>query len=177
MLVFQRSSSHSGRVLKRCLATHAPSIEKDCSSITPPYAKLLQKLARVRKLLNNRPLTLAEKILYSHLVDPETSLSRGGNIRGETYLQLSPQRVAMQDASAQLSPSFILLIDLLKEHQNGVVSPAACESPSSSLHSFRLQFMSAGLSRCAVPTSIHCDHLIQAVDGASSDLQVTALCL
>ena len=101
--VFQRCSSRSGRVLKRCLATHAPTIEKDCSSITPPYAKLLQKLERVRKLLN-RPLTLAEKILYSHLIDPEKSLSRAGDIRGEAYLQLSPQRVAMQDASAQLSP-------------------------------------------------------------------------
>lgn len=102
--VLQRGSSHSRRVLRRCLATHAPTIEKDCSSITPPYAKLLQKLDRVRALLNHRPLTLAEKILYSHLADPEKNLSRGGNIRGETYLQLSPQRVAMQDASAQLSP-------------------------------------------------------------------------
>ncbi|KAF8140065.1 hypothetical protein EV363DRAFT_1426505 [Boletus edulis] len=138
LLVFQRGSSRSRRVLKRCLATHVTTIEKDCSSIIPPYAKLLQKLDRVRELLNNRPLTLAEKILYSHLVDPEKALSRGGKIRGETYLQLNPQRVAMQDASAQMA---------------------------------LLQFMSAGLSRCAVPTSIHCDHLIQAVDGASSDLQ------
>ncbi|KAI9572778.1 aconitate hydratase [Boletus coccyginus] len=137
LLALQRGPSRSRPVLKRCLATHAPTIEKDCSSITPPYPKLLQKLERVRKLLNNRPLTLAEKILYSHLVDPEKSLSRSGNIRGEAYLQLSPQRVAMQDASAHL----------------------------------RLQFMGAGLSRCAVPTSIHCDHLIQAVDGASSDLE------
>lgn len=101
MLVFQRGASHSRRVLKRYLATHALAVEKDCSSILPPYAKLLQKLERVRKLLNNKPLTLAEKILYSHLVDPEKSLSRGGKIRGETYLQLHPQRVAMQDASAQ----------------------------------------------------------------------------
>lgn len=105
LLALQRGPSRSRPVLRRCLATHAPTIEKDCSSITPPYPKLLQKLERVRKLLNNRPLTLAEKILYSHLVDPEKSLSRGGNIRGEAYLQLSPQRVAMQDASAQLSPS------------------------------------------------------------------------
>jgi len=58
-------------------------------------------LERVRELLNNRPLTLAEKILYSHLNDPEKSLSGGGKIRGESYLQLTPQRVAMQDASAQ----------------------------------------------------------------------------
>ncbi|KAF9229519.1 aconitate hydratase [Gyrodon lividus] len=134
----QGGSVCSRRALRRSLATHAPIIQKNCSSITPPYALLLQKLGRVRELLNNRPLTLAEKILYSHLNDPEKSLSSGGKIRGETYLQLSPQRVAMQDASAQMA---------------------------------LLQFMSAGLSRCAVPTSIHCDHLIQAVDGAASDLE------
>ena len=87
--------------IRRCLATHAPLNSKDCSSITPPYVKLLKKLERVRKLLDHRPLTLAEKILYSHLVDPEKSLSAGGKIRGEAYLQLNPQRVAMQDASAQ----------------------------------------------------------------------------
>ncbi|KAG6381363.1 hypothetical protein JVT61DRAFT_5777 [Boletus reticuloceps] len=109
LLVFQRGSSHSRRVLKRCLATHVTTAEKDCFSIIPPYAKLLQKLDRVRELLNNRPLTLAEKILYSHLVDPDKALSRGGKIRGETYLQLNPQRVAMQDASAQLSPFFLSL--------------------------------------------------------------------
>lgn len=90
------------RVLsRRTLATHAPLAEKDCSSITPPYPALMKKLELVREILNNRPLTLAEKILYSHLHDPEKSLAGGGKIRGEAYLQLSPQRVAMQDASAQ----------------------------------------------------------------------------
>lgn len=128
----------TGPTFRRSLATHAPFYEKDCSSITPPYAQLIGKLEYVRELLNNRPLTLAEKILYSHLNDPEKSLSGGGKIRGESYLQLTPQRVAMQDASAQMA---------------------------------LLQFMSAGLSRCAVPTSIHCDHLIQAIDGAESDLK------
>lgn len=102
--VLRRSSGRSRHILRRCLATHGPTVDKDCSSITPPYTKLLQKLERARDLLNHRPLTLAEKILYSHLVDPEKNLFRGGKIRGETYLQLSPQRVAMQDASAQLSP-------------------------------------------------------------------------
>jgi len=91
----------STHALRRCLATHAPVTDKDCSSITPPYGKLLKKLERVRELLDHRPLTLAEKILYSHLADPEKSLSGGGKIRGETYLRLNPQRVAMQDASAQ----------------------------------------------------------------------------
>ncbi|XP_006454508.1 hypothetical protein AGABI2DRAFT_62721 [Agaricus bisporus var. bisporus H97] len=126
-----RSGSMS---LRRFLATQVASIERDCSSITPPYSELLDKLKRVRKILD-RPLTLAEKILYSHVIDPEANLSGRGKIRGETYLQLRPQRVAMQDASAQL------------------------------------QFMSAGLPQCAVPTSIHCDHLIQASEGASKDLE------
>ncbi|KAF5355703.1 hypothetical protein D9756_003945 [Leucocoprinus leucothites] len=102
-----------------------------------PYPFLIEKLERVRKVLD-RPLTLAEKILYSHVIDPEANLSGGGRIRGETYLQLRPQRVAMQDASAQMA---------------------------------LLQFMSAGLSQCAVPTSIHCDHLIQASEGAAKDLE------
>jgi homoaconitase len=87
-------------VLQRSLATHAPLAEKACASITPPYSALIQKLEHVRRILN-RPLTLAEKILYSHLVDPEKSLSVGGRIRGEANLQLSLERVAMQDASAQ----------------------------------------------------------------------------
>ncbi|KAF8078407.1 aconitase family-domain-containing protein [Lyophyllum atratum] len=119
---------------QRSLATHAPLAEKACASITPPYARLIENLEQARKILN-RPLTLSEKILYSHLVDPEKSLAGGGRIRGEAYLQLHPERVAMQDASAQL------------------------------------QFMSAGLAQCAVPTSIHCDHLIQAAEGAEVDLK------
>ncbi|KAF8222261.1 aconitate hydratase [Tricholoma matsutake] len=121
-------------LLRRALATYAPLPEKNCSSITPPYPLLLRNLKRVRGLLE-RPLTLAEKILYSHLVDPEKCLTGVGKVRGEVYLQLRPERVAMQDASAQL------------------------------------QFMSAGMSQSAVPTSIHCDHLIQAVDGADQDLK------
>jgi homoaconitase len=96
-----RTSPASRHLIRRYLATHAPLPEKNCSSITPPYSALLEKLGRVRELLNNRPLTLAEKILYSHLHDPEKSLAGGGQIRGEAYLQLSPERVAMQDASAQ----------------------------------------------------------------------------
>lgn len=86
---------------RRYLATHTSLPEKECSSITPPYSALVKNLDHVRTLLNNRPLTLAEKILYSHLHDPEKSLAGGGKIRGEAYLQLNPERVAMQDASAQ----------------------------------------------------------------------------
>ncbi|KAG8826687.1 aconitate hydratase [Serendipita sp. 401] len=116
------------------LATSNGSIQKDCSTITPPYKDLLANLDTARKILK-RPLTLAEKILYAHLDNPHKSLAGGGNIRGEAYLQLRPQRVAMQDASAQL------------------------------------QFMTCGLPSSAVPASIHCDHLIQAVTGAEEDLK------
>ncbi|KAL5534292.1 hypothetical protein ACEPAG_754 [Sanghuangporus baumii] len=122
------------RALARPLATHASLLEKDCTTITPPYARLQDNLKRVRAILGSKPLTLAEKILYSHIHEPEKTLAGKKNIRGE-YLQLRPQRVAMQDASAQL------------------------------------QFMSAGLPACAVPTSIHCDHLIQASEGAEADLK------
>lgn len=90
----------SKRGLCRSFATQSGFLEKDCSSITPRYASLQQKLADVRRVLK-RPLTLAEKILYSHVIDPVASFSSGGRIRGETYLQLNPERVAMQDASAQ----------------------------------------------------------------------------
>ncbi|KIM33810.1 hypothetical protein M408DRAFT_325405 [Serendipita vermifera MAFF 305830] len=121
----------------RLLATATALPQKDCSTITPPYEALLKKLQTVREILK-RPLTLAEKILYSHLDDPYKSLSGGGKIRGEAYLQLKPQRVAMQDASAQMA---------------------------------LLQFMTCGLPSSAVPASIHCDHLIQAITGADEDLK------
>ena len=100
---WQRTAS-----IRRCLATAAPtSNQKDCSTITPNYDRLLDKLQIARKFLN-RPLTLSEKILYSHLDDPAKSLSGGGRIRGEAYLQLRPARVAMQDASAQSALLYLL---------------------------------------------------------------------
>lgn len=93
--------------IKRSLATHAqfPSIPKDFASRIPPYAKLLANLGKVKELTNNAPLTLAEKILYSHLCDPEESItsSKLEDIRGLQYLKLNPDRVAMQDASAQMA--------------------------------------------------------------------------
>ncbi|TFK40960.1 aconitase family-domain-containing protein [Crucibulum laeve] len=136
--MLRRSGVRKGvSLLRRSFATQVAPVEKDCSSITPPYPALLRNLEHVRKVLQ-RPLTLAEKILYSHLIDPEKNLSGAGKIRGEVYLQLRPERVAMQDASAQMA---------------------------------LLQFMSAGLAQSAVPASIHCDHLIQAVEGAESDLK------
>ncbi|KAM7197192.1 Aconitase family (aconitate hydratase) domain containing protein [Naviculisporaceae sp. PSN 640] len=96
------------------------------------YKKMADNLAIVRSRLN-RPLTLAEKILYSHLDDPE-----GQDIeRGVSYLKLRPDRVACQDATAQMAI---------------------------------LQFMSAGMPQVANPTTVHCDHLIEAQVGGPKDL-------
>lgn len=105
-MLAQRSRSARSAVLaaRRGLATPAQLPVKDCSSITPPYPKLLETLDKVRNVIpKDRKLTLAEKILYSHLRNPEESLGGGGPIRGERYLKLAPDRVAMQDASAQMA--------------------------------------------------------------------------
>ncbi|TRZ02269.1 hypothetical protein DNTS_034041 [Danionella cerebrum] len=97
------------------------------------YDKLRSNVDIVRKRLN-RPLTLSEKIVYGHLDDPA-----GQDIaRGRTYLRLRPDRVAMQDATAQMA---------------------------------MLQFISSGLPKVAVPSTIHCDHLIEAQTGGVQDLQ------
>lgn len=76
----------------------------ELTSRTPPYETLLTKLESARKILD-RPLTYAEKILYAHLTNPEESLSAlpSNRVRGEAYLKLNPDRVAMQDASAQMA--------------------------------------------------------------------------
>ncbi|TQS39210.1 hypothetical protein Golomagni_00270 [Golovinomyces magnicellulatus] len=130
----------------RTLATVATGknlcLDLNVESRTPPYTKLIQKLQTVRNILgDSRKLTLAEKILYSHLDNPEDSLlsntDNGLNIRGNANLKLKPDRVAMQDASAQMA---------------------------------LLQFMTCNLPSTAVPTSIHCDHMIVAEGGAQSDL-------
>ncbi|KAJ7597249.1 aconitase family-domain-containing protein [Mycena floridula] len=122
--------SRNAAVAFRRLPTRGYSTQRD----SPPYSKLLANLQKVRNAVR-QPLTLSEKILYSHINDPE-SIPAGQSLRGQ-YIKLNPDRVAMQDASAQMA---------------------------------LLQFMSAGLRSSAVPTSIHCDHLIQALDGAESDL-------
>jgi aconitate hydratase len=97
------------------------------------YKKMSENLAIVRARLN-RPLTYAEKILYSHLDDPH-----GQDIeRGVSYLKLRPDRVACQDATAQMAI---------------------------------LQFMSAGMPSVANPTTVHCDHLIEAQVGGPKDLE------
>jgi len=85
---------------RRGLATPAQLPTKDCRSITPPYPRLLETLEDVRRVLpKGSKLTLAEKILYSHLRNPEESLGGGSKIRGEKYLKLRPDRVAMQVSS------------------------------------------------------------------------------
>ncbi|MBT7311561.1 aconitate hydratase, partial [bacterium] len=112
------------------------SIDTTASMVQNVYKNSRQKLEIVRERLG-RPLTLAEKVLLGHLVNPaEQELNRG-----EATLALQPDRVAMQDATAQMAI---------------------------------LQFMQAGKDATAVPTTVHCDHLLQAHKGAALD-KATAL--
>ncbi len=105
----------------------------DLDMIKSVYSNYPSTIATARKLLN-RPLTLTEKILYAHLWENKhaTPFSRGSD-----YVDFAPDRVAMQDATAQMA---------------------------------LLQFMQAGRATAAVPTTVHCDHLIQAKHGALADL-------
>ncbi len=98
------------------------------------YSTLTERAALGRKRLG-RPLSLAEKILINHLADPENQEME----RGASYADFHPDRVAMQDATAQMA---------------------------------LLQFMTAGLPETAVPSTVHCDHLILAKQGAKIDLGV-----
>lgn len=104
------------------------------AAIRAYYAALPAQLAGVRQRLG-RPLTLTEKILFAHRAQPDSALPE----RGKTTVPLRPDRVAMQDATAQMA---------------------------------LLQFISAGRQSVAVPTTIHCDHLIRAKVGARADLTV-----
>jgi len=97
-----------------------------------PYDKMNDNLKIVKDRLG-RPLTMSEKVVYSHLDDPINQDIE----RGNSYLKLRPDRVAMQDATAQMA---------------------------------MLQFISSGLPRVAVPSTIHCDHLIEAQLGGEKDL-------
>lgn len=98
------------------------------------YASLEAAHAHARKVIG-QPLTLAEKILWSHLHDKQ----QGAMVRGKSFALLRPDRVAMQDATAQMAI---------------------------------LQFMQAGKKTVAVPTTVHCDHLIVAQEGAADDLKI-----
>ncbi|MFN7143161.1 MAG: aconitate hydratase, partial [Myxococcota bacterium] len=98
------------------------------------YATFPARHAIARRRLG-RAITLAEKILFAHLADPE----KAEFVRGKSFLDLNPDRVAMQDATAQMA---------------------------------LLQFMLAGKETTAVPSTVHCDHLIRARNGAAEDMQV-----
>lgn len=106
----------------------------DIEMIKAVYEKFPSRIAAARKVVG-KPLTLSEKILYAHLWDGEPTTAFE---RGKSYVDFAPDRVAMQDATAQMA---------------------------------LLQFMQAGKSKAAVPSTVHCDHLIQARIGADADLQ------
>ncbi len=110
------------------------SIESTPEFVGNAYARMEHNLRVIRGRLG-RPLTLAEKVLLGHLADPERADLRPG----ESYLRLRPDRVALQDATAQMA---------------------------------LLQFGQAGIPRVAVPTTVHCDHLIRAHAGAEKDTSV-----
>jgi aconitate hydratase len=105
----------------------------DFDLIQSVYSNFAEKVNRAKSVLK-RPLTLAEKILYAHLYNPDEIKDYK---RGVDYVNFKPDRVAMQDATAQMA---------------------------------LLQFISAGLPKTAVPTTVHCDHLIIARNGAKDDL-------
>lgn len=106
----------------------------DLEMIKAVYSRFGERIETAKKVVG-RPLTLTEKILYSHLFDGKASQAYE---RGKSYVDFAPDRVAMQDATAQMA---------------------------------LLQFMSAGKKKVAVPSTVHCDHLIQAETGAQKDLE------
>ena len=110
----------------------------DVTMLEAFYAAYKGKVEHVRAILK-RPLTLAEKILYAHLYDVADLKDYK---RGEDYVNFRPDRVAMQDATAQMA---------------------------------LLQFMNAGKDQVAVPSTVHCDHLIQAYKGAKADIATARL--
>ncbi|TYP99177.1 aconitase [Tenacibaculum adriaticum] len=106
----------------------------DINMIKEVYSKVVERVDAAREI-TGKPLTLAEKILYSHLWDGKPTKAYE---RGKDYVDFAPDRVACQDATAQMA---------------------------------LLQFMQAGKPKVAVPTTVHCDHLIQAKEGATKDLK------
>ena len=107
----------------------------DLNMIKAFYDRMPNRISAAKNIIQ-RPLTLTEKILFSHLAEDDKILDYE---RGESYVSFSPDRVAMQDATAQMA---------------------------------LLQFMMAGKDKVAVPTTTHCDHLIQAKVGAEKDLEI-----
>ena len=110
----------------------------DLELIKEFYNQYRTKLSQIRSLLK-RPLTLTEKFLYSHVSETKTLTAFG---RGKDYVFFSPDRVGLQDATAQMA---------------------------------LLQFMMAGKKKVAVPSTVHCDHLILAQSGADKDLSTAQI--
>ncbi|HMC00550.1 MAG TPA: aconitate hydratase [Flavobacteriaceae bacterium] len=106
----------------------------DIEMIKKVYANVAERVDKAREVVG-KPLTLSEKILYSHLWDGNPTKAF---TRGKDYVDFAPDRIACQDATAQMA---------------------------------LLQFMQAGKPKVAVPTTVHCDHLIQAKQGAALDLK------
>ncbi|WP_027136852.1 aconitate hydratase [Gaetbulibacter saemankumensis] len=106
----------------------------DIEMIKGVYTKMAENVDKAREVVG-KPLTLSEKILYNHLWDGTPTKAF---VRGKDYVDFAPDRIACQDATAQMA---------------------------------LLQFMQAGKAKVAVPTTVHCDHLIQAKDGAAADLK------
>ncbi|KAI7759167.1 hypothetical protein LZL87_013372 [Fusarium oxysporum] len=128
---------------RRCLATHSSHVA--LSPLEPynalDYTSRLESLRRVQGGAHKRPLTLSEKLLYSHLIHDNDDWVLDQIERGKTILRLRPDRVACHDATATMA---------------------------------LLQFISAGLPRVQVPTSVHSDHLIVAEYGTKRDLERAA---
>ena len=106
----------------------------DIEMIKKVYGQMAERIDSARNVVG-KPLTLSEKILYNHLWD---GAATSAFTRGEDYVDFAPDRIACQDATAQMA---------------------------------LLQFMQAGKPKVAVPTTVHCDHLIQAKQGAKKDLK------
>ena len=130
-----KKNRHFGLPLRQFLTPKSIPMAFDIEMIKKVYAEMPAKVEAARKMLG-RPLTLSEKILFSHLHSDQKleSFERGGS-----YVDFGPDRVAMQDATAQMA---------------------------------LLQFMQAGRPKVAVPSTVHCDHLISAKVEAKQDLQV-----
>jgi aconitate hydratase len=127
------------RVLRKSLQKQSKKYKNtnvmafDIDMIKKVYSQYDERVNAARQVVN-KPLTLSEKILYTHLWDGNATEAYE---RGKSYVDFAPDRVAMQDATAQMA---------------------------------LLQFMQAGRPKVAVPSTVHCDHLIQARDGAAEDL-------
>ncbi|MCB4809293.1 aconitate hydratase [Tamlana sp. 62-3] len=106
----------------------------DIEMIKGVYSTMVERVDKAREVVG-KPLTLSEKILYNHLWDKTPTKAF---VRGKDYVDFAPDRIACQDATAQMA---------------------------------LLQFMQAGKPKVAVPTTVHCDHLIQAKEGAAKDLK------